>query len=153
MQHLHYRKCSICRELKYVSRAKTKAHSTGPLCREHQIELSAQKKPAVQRVCAEREHGRLSAQPRTHGTEALWREWQKQALGTAETPRHNGMAVTAVGPAVKCAESPTFGSRQRILCRVLFQNSRKRIKKIQIHTSNLLLHQPTPLQSICSNFG
>jgi hypothetical protein len=118
-------------ETQPVPRAKPKAHGTGTLCREHQIELSAQKKPVVQTVCAEREQSRLSAQPRTHSTEALWRELQKKALGIAETSQHNETAVTAIGPTVKCAESPPFGSR----CRVLFQSSRQRIKKNQIHTS------------------
>jgi hypothetical protein len=61
----HYRKRSmkrsLYRELYSVPRARSKALGTGTLCREQQIELSAQKKPAVQTVCAEREQSSLSA--------------------------------------------------------------------------------------------
>jgi hypothetical protein len=135
-----------------VPRAKPKAHGTGTLCREHQIELSAQKKPAVETVSAEREQSRLSTQPRTHDTEALWRELQKQALGTAWTSRHNGTAVTAVGPAVKCAESPPLALVKEFCAECFFKALGKELKKMKFTHSNLLLHQPTPLQSICSNF-
>jgi hypothetical protein len=62
-----------------VPRARSKALGTGTLCREQKIQLSAQKKLAVQTYCAEREQSGLSAQPPTHGTEELCRELQKLA--------------------------------------------------------------------------
>jgi hypothetical protein len=129
-----------------VSRARSKALGTGTLCREQRVQLSAQKKPAVQTYCAEREQSRLSAQPSTHGTEHLCRELQKRALGIAATSRRNVTAVTAVGPAVRCAESPLLALGTEQLCRVPDKGSRQRIKKNQIHTFKPFIHQPTPLQ-------
>jgi hypothetical protein len=72
-----------------VPRARSQALGTETLWREQRVQLSAQKKPAVQTYCAEREQSRLSAQASTHGTEDLCRELQKRALGTAATSRRN----------------------------------------------------------------
>jgi hypothetical protein len=109
----HYRKRSLYRELCSVPRARSKALGTGTLCREQKIELSAQKKPAVQTYCAESEQSRLSAQPTTHGTEELCRELQEWALGTAGTSRRKVTTATSVGPAIRCAESPPMASAQK----------------------------------------
>jgi hypothetical protein len=70
----HYRKRSLYRELGSVPRARSQALGTETLCRELRVQLSAQKQPAVQTYCAEREQSRLSAQTSTHGTEDLCRE-------------------------------------------------------------------------------
>jgi hypothetical protein len=141
---LHYWKRSLYREHGSVPRARSKALGTGALCREQRVELSAQKKPAVQLYCAEIEQSRLSAQTWTHGTEHLCRELQKRALGTAATSRRNVTAVTAVCPAVRCAESPLLALDTEQLCRVPDKGSRQRIKKIKF--THPFLHQPTPLQ-------
>jgi hypothetical protein len=47
----------------------------------------------------------------SHDTEALWREPQKHALGTAGSSRHNGTAATAVGPSIKCAERNSLSTK------------------------------------------
>jgi hypothetical protein len=149
---IHYQKRSLYRELHSVPRARSKALGTGTLCREHQIELSAQKKPAVQTVFAEREQSRLSAQPRTHDTEALWRELPKQALGIAKNSRQNGMTVTAVGPAVKCAQSPPLALGKEFCVECLIKALGKELKN-QIHTFKPFASSTyTPTKSICSNF-
>jgi hypothetical protein len=142
----HYRKRSLYRELGSVPRARSKALGTETLCREQRVQLSAQKKPAVQTYCVEREQSRLSAQTTTHCTEDLCRELEKRALATTATSRRNVTAVTAVCPAVRCAESPLLALGTEHLCRVPAKGSRQRIKKNQIHTFNPFLHQPTPLQ-------
>jgi hypothetical protein len=142
----HYRKRSLYRELASVPRARSQALGTETLCREQRVQLSAQKKPAVQTYCAEREQSRLSAQASTHDTEYLCRELQRRALGTAATSRRNVTAVMAVCPAVKCAGSPLLALGTEHLCRVPATGSRQRIKKNQIHTFKPFLHQPTPLQ-------
>jgi hypothetical protein len=130
------------------------------LCREPDPKLSAQgrfaeskrsssrhrKKPTVQTYCAEREQRHLSAQPLTHGTEELCRELQKRALGTAQTSRRKVTAATAVGPAVRCAESPPMALGTEICAECLTKALGKEFKKIKFTHSNLLLHQPTPLQ-------
>jgi hypothetical protein len=129
-----------------VPRARSKALGTGTLCGEQRVQLSAQKKPAVHTYYAEWEQSRLSAQTTTHGIEHLCRELQKRALGTAATSRRNVTAITAVCPAVRCAESPLLALGIEQLCRVPDKGSRQRIKKYQIHTFEPFLHQPTPLQ-------
>jgi hypothetical protein len=126
---LHYRKRGLYRELASVPRARSQALGTETICREQRAQLSAQKKPAVQSSCAEREQCRLSAQAPTHGTENLCRELQKRALGTAATSRRNVTAVMAVCPAVNCAESPILALGTEHLCRVPATSSRQRIKK------------------------
>jgi hypothetical protein len=133
----HYRKCSLYRELGSVPRARSKALGTETLCRKQRVQLSAQKQPAVQTYCAEREQSHLSAQTTTHGTEDLYRELEKRALGTAATTRRNVTAVTAVCPAVRCAESPLLTLGTEDLCRVPATGSRQRIKKIKFTHSNL----------------
>jgi K+-sensing histidine kinase KdpD len=149
----HYRKRSLYRELGYVPRARSKALGTETLCREQRVQLSAQKKLAVQTYCAEREQSRLSAQTTTHGTEDLCRELEKRALGTAATSRRNVTAVTAVCPAVRCAESPLLALGTEHMCRVPAKGSRQRIKKNQIHTFKTFSSSTyTTTKSICSNF-
>jgi hypothetical protein len=129
-----------------VPRARSKPLGTGTLCREQKIQLSAQKKPAVQTYCAEREQSRLSAQPPTHGTEELCRELQKLALGTAETSRRKVTAATTVDLAVRCAESPLLALDTEICAECLTKALGKELKNIKFMHSNLLLHQPTPLK-------
>jgi hypothetical protein len=69
---------------------------------------------------------------------------QKQALGTAETSRHNGTAVTSVGPVVKCVESPPLALGKEFCAECLIKALGKELKKIIFTHSKLLLHQPTP---------
>jgi hypothetical protein len=77
---------------------------------------------------------------KTRGTDSLCREGTEQALGTVTNSRHRGtMARVAEAgprhnldltaqrndrhdrwPGRQMCRDPTFGSRQRILCRVLF---------------------------------
>jgi hypothetical protein len=171
----HYRKRSLYRELCSVPRARSKALGTGTLCeskrsssrhrknprysrhrdalREQKIELSAQKKPAVQTYFAETEQSSLSAQPATHGTEELCRELQKRALSTAETSRRKVTAVgPAVGPAVRCVESPPMALGTEICAECLTKALGKELKN-QIHTFKPFASSTyTPTKSICSNF-
>jgi hypothetical protein len=146
----HYRKRSLYRELGSVPRARSKALGTETLCREQRVQLSAQKKPAVQTYCAEREQSRLSAQTTTRGTEDLCRELEKRALGTAATSRRNVTAVTAVCPAVRCAESPllALGTCAECLPKALAKELKKSNSHIQTFSSSTY----TPTKSICSNF-
>jgi hypothetical protein len=148
----YYRKRSLYRELPSVPRARSQALGTETLCREQRVQLSTQKKPAVQTYCAEREQCRLSAQEPTHGTEDLCRELQKRALGTAATSRRNVTAVMAVCPAVKCAKSPLLALGTEHLCRVPATGSRQRIKKSNSHIQTFSSSTYTPTKSICSNF-
>jgi hypothetical protein len=120
------------------------------LCRELDPKLSAQrrcaeskwsstrhrKNPRYRRIVPRGNRG-LSAQTSTHGTEDLCRELQKRALGTDATSRRNVTAVTAVCPAVRCAESPLLALGTEHLCRVPAKGSRQRIKKINFTHSNL----------------
>jgi hypothetical protein len=46
--YCHYQKRSLYRELGSVPRARSQALGTETLCREQRVQLSAQKKPAVQ---------------------------------------------------------------------------------------------------------
>jgi hypothetical protein len=134
------------------------------LCRELDPKISAQGRFAESNrsssrhrknptVCAEREQSSLSAQPTTHGTEELWRELQKQALGTSETSWHNGTALTAVGPAVKCAESPPLALGTKFCAECLIKALGKELKENQIHTFKPFYSSTyTPTKSICFNF-
>jgi hypothetical protein len=93
------------------------------LCREQKIELSAQKKPAVQTYCADREQSRLSAQPPTQLCRELqkWAQRRKVTAATAVGP--------AVGPTVRCAESPPMALGTEICAECLTKALGKELKK------------------------
>jgi hypothetical protein len=109
-------------------------------CAESQIQSSRH------RDALPRAKGPALGTEKTRGTHVLCRELLKRALGTAATSRRNVTAVTAVGPAVRCAESPLLALGTEKLCRVPDTGSRQTIKKNQIHTFKPFLHQPTPLK-------
>jgi hypothetical protein len=124
--------------------------------REQKIELSAQKKPAVQSAQGRfaRAKDRALGTEKTRGTDILCRDGTEQPLGTASDSRHRRTVPRAAEagpqhsrdlttqsngrwpgrwPGRQMCREPTYGSRHRNLCRVPDKGFRQRIKKSNSH--------------------